>query len=300
MLFTPYTAFAFNEGISLQVSAIIDTALTEKGEEHLQNAVRSVEKDLKIRIIERETNINSIKYLEMGYPSKPMRLKAKTAAVGIIAGLIPINQKLSKASEQEIIKFSEIIQKGLQEGVFKSSVVERDGFVVVLDSDGNQIWKLKSKVLATDKLVEVVADAKSGLPITGDLDLAFITLGPISKRNTLSPSKILNQPMTGIESEFEITVREKINTRYHQEIYEGSLTRRKIVNDLVNHGPESRNPIPRPPDYPFVDTQGTVIVEGPQEDPHRNFRLYLKKLHSENQYFELPEHWLNVIQEASL
>ena len=125
----------------------------------------------------------------------------------------------------------------------------------------------------------------SGLPITGDLDLALITQAKGIR------SKMIRTPLHGIESQFEKSVREEINTVYHSRIKRGALSQKKILNNLVNHGPEVRNPCHQPPDYPWMDSSGFEIVQGPPTDPHQNLRDYLKKLKKQGAYFDLPRHW---------
>jgi hypothetical protein len=92
-------------------------------------------------------------------------------------------------------------------------------------------------------------------------------------------------------------VREEINEVYHANIQAGVLSQKKTLNDLVNHGPEVRNPSENPPDYPWIESTGLEITQGPPEDPHQNLRKYLQNIRREGQFFEIPDHWKTYLSE---
>lgn len=274
-----------------QISEIINDALTEVGQKKILAALQSTEKQLHIKILTRETNPASLKYLGMGYPSKPMMLKSKTADKGIVAGLVPIDQNLSKTPKRDLQKYTALIHAGIQNGIYKAVPLEEDGSVGVIAPSGRQCWQPKKDLKPTDRVIEVVGDAASGLPITGDLDLALITHPSGKTKKPELYTQILTTPLHGVESPFETIVREKINEVYQSQIQPGALTQTRRINNLVNHGPEVRNPARNAPAYPWINSHGIKITQGSSLDPHRNLRTYLERLNAKNQVFDLPDHW---------
>lgn len=99
----------------------------------------------------------------------------------------------------------------------------------------------------------------------------------------------------GIQNGYERKIQKEINQAYLDAALPGTLSGRKYLNQIVNHGPESRNPHVTPPDYPWVDSSGREITRGPEDDPHRNLREALESLEKEGLEFALPKEWEEVI-----
>ncbi len=287
-------SYSNDKCVTLSLSNITDKYLTEMSKERINDAIQVAEKQLGIRILSRKTNVNSLKYLEMGYPSKPIDLKAKTAATGIIAGLIPLDQRLSKADEDHREDYERAIKKAIQDKRYLAVNVVKDGYIAGIDSEGKQDWYPNEEKLPEGVMpIQVVADSTSHLPVTGDNDLALITREP--QDESAWDDEVTVRDERGIESVLERSARNATNKAYLESAQLGGLTQKKMTNQIINHGPESRNPVPSLPDYPWVDSSGEEILQGPGADVHSNLRKYLKKLVKNGYYFEVPEQWRRVM-----
>src|SRR4051812_35359805 len=96
--------YCLSHCVSWKVSDAIDVALAKTSQQRILKAIQNTEKKFQIRILSRQINPDSLKFLEENYPSKPMALKAKTAEEGLIAGLVPIDQDLSKSRNSSLQK----------------------------------------------------------------------------------------------------------------------------------------------------------------------------------------------------
>ncbi|MBV8648192.1 anthrax toxin-like adenylyl cyclase domain-containing protein [Paludibacterium sp.] len=144
-------------------------------------------------------------YIDAGYPSKNFHIKGKSANWGPMAGLIPIDQALSKLAGQSarIGKFNSQTQQCLQEGHAVAGNVElpswrlaeltEKGLIHIEGGRDASMLKLHAKapdgsrhvfhaektaggyrVTCQGEPVQVLCQPESGLPLTADYDLMLV------------------------------------------------------------------------------------------------------------------------------
>ncbi len=288
-----------NECVSLQVSDAIDLLSATVMKTHLGLTFRAVEEDKGVKVFSRQTNPMSLKFLGRGFPSKPKSIKAKTASTGLIAGLIPFEQNLSKADADSAKYYNADLQKQLHAGTVIKIPFKRDGFFAILDekAENGQRWESEAHVLDKsglvkasyrDQVIEVVGDPASQLPITGDNDTALIAYKPRPDQdlNTLNKErKIAPDLDNGIESRLEAKVREEVNSTLKDAERPGAITRTRALRDIIHHGPDARNPTRTPIDYPWVNSHGQELKN------KKELSAEINKLIAEGYEFFIPTHW---------
>ena len=223
---------------------------------------------------------------------KGMRFKFNSADEGVIAGLVPYDQSLSRkvalqgaevvAAKQKQV--DDAIRDGLvvkaRSQVGSLVAVKRDGTTVFVDTD--RVPVREDEIAYVLEEVHAAADGQNAL-IVSDIDPAAIAF-PVGSREAASPARSVAS--LGIISDPERQVLQSFN----HEVAD-SLLRRDDVYRYMTHGTEARNPASNgPTGYPMtaIAADGTVRVidQGPKTDPHRHYREYI--LDARARGYEVP------------
>lgn len=203
---------------------------------------------------------------------KAMSFKFHSSDMGVIAGLVPRDQALSKAaglSAKKLKKIQEQVEQAIANGSVESHpfqigtnvAVKRNGSVVFVDK--------AQEVVDPKDLVEVIVPkgAKNGW-LVSDIDaFAFGFKGPVPKAENTAKWGVRNEREQVLIDQFNAGVDEKIG---------------RNSGRYMTHGPENRNPnssgISGYPLSAFMpDGQVRQIPEGPAGDPDKFVKEFFKE-----------------------
>ncbi|MEM7039292.1 MAG: anthrax toxin-like adenylyl cyclase domain-containing protein, partial [Bacteroidota bacterium] len=211
--------------------------------------VDAVDKVSRLRdevIMVRDPNARSAAFLQAGFSSKPLNMKGKTDRQ---TGLIPRNQKLSKAAEggpATLESCQKSIEDGLSKGIYTARTVAD-----IFKSASPKIRKLLETtplkdVKESDPNREYICD-RNGRPVTADYDL----LG-IGKRKSEVEEDGADRPVSksdlGFTTPSAIGTIIDLNVQVKGDGYAGGL--------LFHHGAEDRN-------EKFTQAQGKSVLFDP-------------------------------------
>lgn len=223
---------------------------------------------------------------------KGMRFKFNSADEGVIAGLVPYEQSLSRKvalqGAEVVAEKQKQVDDAIRDGLVvktRSQVgslvaVKRNGTTVFVDTD--RVPVREEEIAYVLEEVHAAADGQNAL-IVSDIDPAAIAF-PVGSAEAASPTRSVAS--LGIISDPERQVVQSFNHDVAD-----SLLRRDDVYRYMTHGAEARNPASKgPTGYPMtaIAADGTVRVidQGPKTDPHRHYREYI--LDARARGYEVP------------
>lgn len=193
-------------------------------------------------ILVRNTNPACTKYIELGYPAKPMSVKAKTSISkhgGSTDGIATVKQKNGVLDNDEL---TGVLQDPNNYVVIKDST----GKFVAKNSEGKiiSINNTNKKSFSDDELGWVI-DGKTKLPFTGDYDLqdVFYREGTLYKTKSgkeieLLPGQValwdVSEGKKDITNPWIQKIKSKLNKKISKVIPENPIN--KIPQDRVKHG----------------------------------------------------------------
>lgn len=224
---------------------------------------------------------------------KGIRYKFHSADDEVLAGMVPRDQKFSKkgktARAEEIAK----LQREVEDAIAKGTVIPvpyKIGSLVAVEEDG----KIKSvdsfrQPVHRMKIVQVLAEPADG----EDAKLLVSDVDPFgfAKKSTRPPTPVIETKNYGILTEEEKEMVKDFNREVSK-----LLQREPSKIRYMPHGPENRNPHSKGiQGYPlqafFPDGRRKTILEGPKNDPHRDFRLFLEELENAGYHLDPNPLW---------
>lgn len=242
-------------------------------------------------ILLRNTLINAAGQLTHKGVGKGLSVKFHSASEGVIAGLIPYQQRLSAKvaakGPEEIAKMQKLVDEALASG----SVVKfkfRVGPLVAVEHEGEVKFVNITRERVDDKdIVEVIGVFdEEWLPrlLTSDVDpLAF------GRRSELLPEIPYSSKEKGLITPTE---REVIRTYNRQ----AAKLLGRDIRTFMAHGAENRNPHSTgisgyPITVHFPDGRMKVIEKGPAEDPDRHLKAFFVEAQAEGFHLDVNPLW---------
>jgi hypothetical protein len=246
---------------------IFDVILKKIGKNMVQISAQRAADETGKMIAYRTLNPESYRYIALGFPTKPMAVKGKSAQGSLIGGLIPVDAKYSKSAgkpdqekytqlnrellsknpEFEMVHLTRDFNGVTQTAVFKE--VTLDGKKSIIEQWKSDLDLLNSpdewiKYELIGKKVKDEQGKTEVKPITADVDLAFVGKQKDDNQET--------EPVYYHETKGYVTQTENRVLKAYNKNARGI----GVVHDLVNHGSQANDPSD-------AELEGKVIIAIP-------------------------------------